>query len=150
MLLAFELDDGCDCGSTIMFLEKSCLKRFAWHSFEIPGLYNAFWAHDLAEFPVETVFGAVSVDVGEVPSAARVDIHLFDCHLVFSRPHPLGKELWIRICVEHGVAWRVESAFHSNFRIVRCFDYGGVLCGLFRFFFFFLFPLSNIYTLSRF
>ena len=122
MLLALELDDGCDCGAAIMFMEKGCLKRFAWHSFEIPSLHNALWAHDLAEFAVETVLGAVSVDMSKVPSAAGVDIHLLDCHLVFSGSHPLGKELWIGVCAEHDVSGRLESAFYSDLRIIRSCD----------------------------
>src|SRR2546426_10472110 len=122
MLLAVELADRCACGSAIVFLEEGGLKGVAWHAFEVPGLHDALGAHDLAEFPVETVFGAVRVDVGEVPSAARADVHPLDGHLVFSRPHPLSKELRICICPEHGVTGRVESALHSDFRIVWCCD----------------------------
>src|SRR5207245_11008691 len=98
MLLALELDDGCDCGAAIMFMEKGCLKRFAWHSFEIPSLHNARWAHYLAEFAVETVLGAVCVDMSKVPSAAGGDIDLLDSHLVFSGSHPRGQELGIGRC----------------------------------------------------
>src|SRR5207245_10275599 len=119
MLLALELDDGCDCGAAIMFMEKGCLKRFAWHSFEIPSLHNALWAHDLAEFAVETVLGAVSVDMSEVPSAAGVDIHLLGCHLVVSGSDPLGKELWIVVCAEHVVSGRRVSASYSNSVCIR-------------------------------
>src|SRR6266705_3892981 len=132
MLLALELDDGFDRGTAIMFLEKSCLKGLTQHAFEVPSLNDALRADDLAEFGVEAVFGPVSVDVGEVPSAAGADIHLFDGHLVFSGPHPLGEELWVGICAEHDVAWRVESAFYSDLRIVRGSDYcrfRGRLCG---------------------
>src|SRR6266516_7283397 len=124
MLLAFELDDGCDCGSVILFLEEGCLKGLAWHAFEVPGLHYALWVHDFAEFAVEPVFCSVGIDVSEVPSAAGADVHLFDYHLVFSRPQPLSEELRVCICPEHGVAGRVESAFYSDFRIVRCCDYG--------------------------
>src|SRR2546426_11372833 len=104
MLLALELDDGCDCGSAIVFLEEGRLKGLAWHAFEVPGLHDTLRAHDLSEFTVEPVFGPVRIDVGEVPSAAGADVHLFDCHLVFSRPHPVSKELRICICPEDGVA----------------------------------------------
>src|SRR5438093_2901305 len=124
MLLALELDDGCDCGSAIVFLEEGGLKGLAWHAFEVPCLHDALRANDLSEFTVETVFGPVRVDVGEVPSTAGANVHLFDGHLVFSWPHPLSKELWICICPEHGVAGRVESAFYSDFRIVWCCDQG--------------------------
>src|SRR6267378_1553891 len=97
MLLAFEFDDGFDCGSAVVFFEEGCLKGFAWHSFEIPSLHYALWAHDLAEFAVEAVLGAVRVDVSEVPSAAGADVHLLNGHLVFSRPHPLREELRIYV-----------------------------------------------------
>src|SRR2546426_1016435 len=101
MLLALELDDGCDCGAAIVFLEEGCLKGLAWHAFEVPGLHDALRADDLAVFAVEAVFGAVRVDVGELPSASGTDIHLFDGHLVFSGPHPLGKEFGVGVCSEY-------------------------------------------------
>src|SRR5229473_218218 len=101
MLFALELDDGCDRCSAIMFLEEGCLKGFTWHALEVPCLYYAFWAQDFAEFTVEAVFGAVRVDVGEVPSAAGADVHLFNGHLVFSGSHPLGEELGVCVCTEY-------------------------------------------------
>src|SRR5712664_3880377 len=125
MLLALELDDGFDCGSAIMFLEEGCLKGLAWHAFEVPGLHDALWADDFAEFAVEAVLGAVCIGVGEVPSAAWADVHLLDGHLVFSGPHPLGNEFWISVCTEHGVAGRLEGPYYSDLGIVRSCDYGG-------------------------
>src|SRR6266511_1860002 len=124
MLLAFELDDGCDCCSAVVFLEEGCLKGLAWHPFKIPGLHYALGAQDLAEFAVEAVFGAVRVDMGEVPLAAGADIHLLDCQLVFSEAHPVDKELGVGVCSEHRLPWSVKRAFYSDFRIVRCRDYG--------------------------
>src|SRR5438874_13817148 len=100
MLLAFELDDGCDCGSAIVFLEEGSLKGLAWHAFEVPGLHDALREHDLAEFTVETVFGTVRVDVGEVPSAARADFHPLDGHLR-SEERRVGKE-----CRSRWWTWR--------------------------------------------
>src|SRR5713226_3608038 len=103
MLLALKLDDGCDCSSAVVFLEEGCLKGFAWHAFEVPGLYDALRALDFAEFAMEAILGAVRVDVGEVPSAAGADVHLLNGHLVFSRPHPLRKELRIYVRLENSV-----------------------------------------------
>ncbi len=125
MLLALELDDGCDCGSAIVFLEEGCLKGLAWHAFEVPGLDDALRAHDFAKFAVEAVLGSVRVDVGEVPSAAGADVHLLDGHLVFSRSHPVDEELGVGVCTEHCFAGRVETAFDSDLGIVRCGDYCG-------------------------
>src|SRR5712692_6637895 len=122
MLFPLELDDGCDCCSAVVFLEEGCLKGLTWHALEVPGLHYAFRADDFAEFAVEAVSGAIRVYVGEVPSTAGVDIHLLDCHLVFSGSHPPGKELWISVCTEHDVARRVESAFYSDLRIIRSCD----------------------------
>src|SRR5712692_6646828 len=125
MLLALKLDNGSNSGEAITFFEQGCLKGLARHAFEVPGLYDALRAHDFAEFAVEAVFGAVRVDVGEVPSAARADVHLLDGHPVLPGSHPLCKELWIGVCAEHGVAGCVEGAFYSDFRIVRGSDQGG-------------------------
>src|SRR6476661_8620558 len=108
MLLALKLHDGSDSGSAIMFLEEGCLKGLAWHAFEVPGLHYALGAHDLAEFAVEAVFGAIRVDVGEVPSAPRADVHLLDRHPVFSGAHPLGKEFGVGVRAEDEVAGRLE------------------------------------------
>src|SRR5437870_4227493 len=126
MLLALELDDGCNCCSAIVLMEEGGLKGLAWHAFEVPGLYDALGRHDFPEFAVEAVLGAVRVDVGEVPSAAGADVHLFDRHLVFSRSHPVDEELRVRVCPEHCFAGCVETTFYSDFSIVRCRDYGGV------------------------
>jgi hypothetical protein len=35
--------------------------------------------------------------VSEVPFATLSDVHLFDCHLVFSRSHPVDEELGVRM-----------------------------------------------------
>src|SRR2546426_4393489 len=72
--------------------------------------------------PISYAVFCLKKKMGEVPSAARADVHPLDGHLVFSRPHPLSKELRICICPEHGVTGRVESALHSDFRIVWCCD----------------------------
>jgi len=122
MLLAFELDDGCDSGSAILFLEESCLKGLARHAFKVPGLHNALGAHNFAEFAVETVLGTICVDVGEVPSAARANVHLFNVHLVFSGSHPLGEEFWIDVCLEHEVTGRLESPYNVDLGIIRGCD----------------------------
>src|SRR6266571_2428286 len=130
MLLALELDDRCDRGAAVVFLEEGCLKGLARHSFEIPSLHNALGADDFAEFAVEAVFCAIRVDVGEVPSAAGTNIHLLDGHLVFSGAHPLGNEFWIGVCTEHGVAGGVKGPYYSDLGIVRSCDNGGFHGGL--------------------
>src|SRR2546427_11333785 len=112
MLLALELDDGCDCGSAIVFLEEGSLKGLAWHAFEVPGLNDALRANDLAEFTVETVFGPVRVDVGEGQSADRADVYPPDGHLVFSPPHPFIKELAVCLCRRHVGTARRGRARH--------------------------------------
>src|SRR6267378_5885201 len=117
MLLALKLDDRCDRGSAIMLLEEGCLKRLAWHAFEVPCLHYALRAHDLAEFAVEAVFCAVRVNVGEVPLAAGADVHLFNGHLVFSGSHPLGEQFGICVCAEHEVTGRLESSHYADFGI---------------------------------
>src|SRR5438309_11826426 len=123
MLLALELDDRCDRGSTVMFFEEGCLKGLAWHAFEVPGLHYALGAHDLAEFAVEAVFGAIRVDVSEVPSTAGADIHLLDRHLVFSGAHPLGREFCVGVCPEDEVAGRLERPDYVDLSIARgCYD----------------------------
>jgi hypothetical protein len=35
------------------------------------------------------------------------------------------EEFRIGVCTEHGIAWRVESAYYSHFGIVRSCDLGG-------------------------
>src|SRR5437870_12803787 len=101
MLLALELDDRCDCGSAIVFLEEGSLKGLAWHAFEAPGLHDALRAHDLAEFTAETVFGTFSVEVGEVPLAARSAVHPLAGHLVLSLPDRFSIEFRSCIFSEH-------------------------------------------------
>src|SRR6267143_1342105 len=133
MLLVFELDDRFDGRSAVVFFEEGCLMGLAWHAFEVPGLYDALWAHYFAEFAVEAVLGAVRVDVGEVPLAAGADVHLLDGHLVFSRSHPVDEQLRVRVCTEHCFAGRVETAFYSDFGMVGCRDYGGFRGKLGRF-----------------
>src|SRR5712664_1144381 len=130
MLLALELNDRCDRGSAIMFLEEGCLKGLAWHALKVPCLHYALRAHDLAEFAVEAVFGAVRVNVGEMPSAAWADVHLFNRHLVFSRSHPLGEQFGIRVCAEHEVTRRLENSHYADFGITRCCDQRGLRGGL--------------------
>src|SRR5690348_12274551 len=119
MLFAFELDDGRYRCSAIMFLEEGCLKGLAWHPFEVPCLHYALWAHNFAEFAVKAVFGAIRVDVGEVPSAAWADVHLLNGHLVFSGSHPLRNEFGIGVCAEYEVTGRLEGSHYSDFGIIR-------------------------------
>src|SRR6267143_5269435 len=118
MLLVFELDDRFDGRSAVVFFEEDCLKGFAWHSFEIPSLHYALWAHDFAEFAVEAVLGAVRIDVSEVPSAAGADVHLFDGHFVLSWAHPLGYEFGVGVCAENEVTGRVEQSLYPDFCVV--------------------------------
>ena len=125
MLFAFELDDRFDRSSAIVFLEEGCLKGLAWHAFEVPGLYNALWAQYFAEFAIEAVLGTVGVYVGEVPSATGAHVHLFDGHFVFSGTHPMDEELGVRVGTEHCFARRIETAFYSDFSVIRCRDYRG-------------------------
>src|SRR6266849_5957321 len=130
MLLSLEFDDRCDRGSAIMFLEEGCLKGLAWHAFEVPCLHYALRAHDLAEFALEAVLGAVRVNVGEAPSAAGADVHLFNGHLVFSGSHPLREEFGVRVCAEHDVTGRLECPHYADFGIIRGCDERGLRGGL--------------------
>src|SRR5437879_11089787 len=130
MPLALELDGRRDSGSPIMFLEYGCLKGLAWHAFEVPGLHYALGAHDLAEFTVEAVFGAIRVDVSEVPSAAGADLHLLDRHLVFSGAHPLGEEFGVSVCPEDEVAGSLERPDYVDLSIARGCDHSGLCRGL--------------------
>src|SRR5205807_10059194 len=125
ILLALKFHDGSDSGSAILFLEEGCLKGLARHPLKVPSLHYALRAHNFTEFTVETILGSIGVYVGEVPSTTRADVHLFDCHLVFSGFHPLEEALWIGLCLEDEVAGRLESPNYVDLSIVRGRDQGG-------------------------